>query len=389
MIRIARVAVAGLAVLLGTVSWACGKPAVIVTVDVESYEGFSLPEQVNASCEGGVPCGLMEIAGMLKERGLAGTFFVNVYEHRRWGQDAMRTIVADLVALGQDVALHPHPQWAYDAARTGLWQYSLDEQVAIIRDGVRLLSDWTGLPVVAHRAGDYSADANTLLALERNGVRIDSSLFWGNPRSRLNGLGMPRNLPSERGSVTEIPVTVFHREEHSRLLGGFLGGLNRVSKIDPDWFIDTEEARGAMDAVVAADLPYLVIFLHSFSLVSRRNGGPPEANLRTRENFRTVLDEVRRRGLSVVTLRTLAERGDLSSRSDAEDVVPRVVVNVGLGRYLRHRLRADPGRVLFGGAMLLVPIAGLAGLLWVRRRRSARGARGGCRSCNVAPGPPA
>src|SRR4051812_32464009 len=177
-------------------------PRVVFTIDVESNVSYPLPQQLDAVCEGGAACGLMEIVRMLKDRGLAGTFFLNVYEHSWWGEAAMRDLTVKLQTAGQDVALHTHPS-VYDPARSEMHQYSLDEQTSIVRDGTRLLSSWTGLPVVAHRAGAYSADERTLESLKRNGLSVDSSFFWEYPNCRLNGLGLPRNLPSSLDRVTE------------------------------------------------------------------------------------------------------------------------------------------------------------------------------------------
>jgi len=204
----------------------------------------------------------MEIVRMLKKGGLAGTFFLNVYEHPRWGETVMRDIAVKLQAAGEDVALHTHPETAYDPLRAEMYQYSLDEQTSIIRDGMQLLTVWTGRRVVAHRAGDYSADEHTLEALKRNGMRVDSSLFWGYPSSRLNGLGLTRNLPSFLGRLTEIPVTVYQREERSRFLSDMLGPLTSVRKIGADWFIDEQEARSAVDAIIQAGPQFIVVFLH-------------------------------------------------------------------------------------------------------------------------------
>ena len=162
-------------------------PTVLITIDVESTESLPLPDQVDAICDNRGACGLMHIVNMLKERGFAATFFLDVYEYKAWGEGNLRNIALKLQAAGQDVALHTHPQWAYDPARPNMYSYSFEDQNRIIADGVRLLRSWTGLPVVAHRAGAYSANKDTIAALARNGILLDSSLFFGNPNSRLNG----------------------------------------------------------------------------------------------------------------------------------------------------------------------------------------------------------
>src|SRR4051794_27358528 len=82
---------------------------VVFTVDVESNQTYSLPDQVDAVCVDAKPCGLMEISRLLQARGWAGTFFLNVYEERRFGAQVMREIARRLQASGQDVELHTHP----------------------------------------------------------------------------------------------------------------------------------------------------------------------------------------------------------------------------------------------------------------------------------------
>ena len=194
-----RLVVAGaVCALLAVTSSAAAGTRVVFTVDVESNERFGLPDQINAVCEDGSACGLMAIVRMLEARRWPGTFFLDVYEHRQWGEAAMRNIAVGLQYAGQDVALHTHPQWAYDPSRWAMHQYSVDEQTTIVRDGMRLLERWTGLPVVAHRAGAYAADERTLIALQRNGVLIDSSSLLAAPHQPVSdALGLPRNWPRQ------------------------------------------------------------------------------------------------------------------------------------------------------------------------------------------------
>jgi peptidoglycan/xylan/chitin deacetylase (PgdA/CDA1 family) len=350
-----------------------GAPRVVYTIDVES-QALPLPEQVNAICTDGTACGLMEIARMLQQRGWAGTFFLNVYEHRRWGEPLMRDIAQDLQSLGQDVALHTHPQWAYDPARNAMFQYDLEEQTTIIRDGMRVLADWTGRPVVAHRAGDYSADTRTIDALQRNGIRIDSSLFFGHPRSRVATSGWPRNVPSLHGSVTEIPVTIYRRDEFPPLLNDVLAPVGTIRKIDADWFVDADEARAAIDAVADANIPIVVIFLHSFSLLhAPESAGLPVANRGARDNFRAILDRVRERNLEVLSMRDLAAMDEAVLVSpSAPDVIPTVKVQTGIHRYVWHRLRgATPGELTAWLTLTAILVATII-LLAFRYRRTRR-----------------
>jgi peptidoglycan/xylan/chitin deacetylase (PgdA/CDA1 family) len=360
-----------LCALLGTPAAASSGPVVIFTVDVESNGAFRLPDQIDPVCSDGSRCGLMTIVRMLEERTWPATFFLNVYEHREWGEPLMRDLTRKLQDAGQDLALHTHPQHAYDHTRPGMREYSLEEQTEIVRDGVQLLQSWTGLPVVAHRAGAYAADERTLRALERNGVLIDSSVFWKHPNSRLDALGLPRNLPARYGQVLQIPVTVYLREDRPKLAGSIVAPVSVVRKLDADWFSNAAEMRSAIDASIAADLPVLVVFLHSFSFMKTGADGKPVPNRQSIEMFRAMLDHLGHRNVPVVTMRELAVR-DLPIPSRGTDVVPSVTVRVDLLRYVWRRMKYtdDASSVGLGGGIALV-CAGAA--LVVARQRRATG----------------
>jgi peptidoglycan/xylan/chitin deacetylase (PgdA/CDA1 family) len=348
------------------------EPRVIISIDVESRENLSLPTQMDAVCDDGSHCGLMQIVRMLQDRRLAGTFFLNVYEYTRFGAPALRDIAARLEAAGQDVELHTHPETVYDRSRTQMYQYSLEEQTAIIRDGARLLEDWTGHTVLAHRAGSYSADERTLLALEHNGIRVDSSMFWAQPKSHLNALNLPRNVPWQRGPLTEIPVTVYLREDRPTMLGNLFAPIQVVRKVDVNWLVNRREAETAIDALVTADIPVLVVFLHSFSFVTETsNDNSIHVDHHAVEMFQVILDHVAERKLQVITMREVAEQG--LTLAQFADVVPHVPVNVDLVHYAWGRFKGAKSASLAVLACMVV-LAG-AGTLIVRRRR-ARTPRG-------------
>jgi len=342
------------------------KTVVVFTVDVESNDPFGLPEQIDPVCEDGSKCGLMEIVRLLQARRWPGTFFLNVYENRVWGDALLRDVAAKLQQSGQEVALHTHPESAYDRSRTEMHQYTLDEQTRIVRDGVQLLQEWTGQPVLSHRAGAYGADAHTLTALERNGIRVDSSVFWQYPNSRLGGLGLPRNLPAMHGSLLEVPVTVYTREDRPRLLGRAVAPVSVVRKIDVDWFVDEREMRDAIDQAVAADLPVLVVFLHSFSFLKAKGPESPAADATALRIFRAMLDHLAAKDLPVVTMADLAGR-PFSAPTAAADVVPAVAVDVDVPRYVWRRAKAAPVAWAASGAGFVALT--VAGFLIVRRRQ--------------------
>lgn len=342
-------------------------PSVIITIDVESRSGLPLPRQVDADCADGSPCGLTQIAHLLEERNLAGTFFLNVYEHAAWGEEVLRDIAIDLERRGHDVALHTHPQWAYDPDRSNMYDYSLEEQSGIIRNGRELLSKWTGLPVVAHRAGAYSANPDTLVALERNGIRLDSSWFLDHPNSRLADAGLLNNLPSRSGQVIEIPVTVYARQEHPRLLRGLAPALSSVRKLDPNWFMDETEALAAIDAALSTEAPYLIFFLHSYSLMTEDSTEDRMThNPRAEAVFIAMLDHILTRGLEVTTFRRLSQV-PIDFAPGTPDQVPQVNTTAADWTYLSHAVGRKTVILLSCGVALA--LVGMAYLRFHRHRR--------------------
>jgi peptidoglycan/xylan/chitin deacetylase (PgdA/CDA1 family) len=370
--RAARVGLAALLCLW--IGVAVARPAVIVTVDVESTESLPLPLQRDAVCATGVHCGLFEIARMLEQHRLAGTFFLNVYEYKAWGEPTLRDIARRLHAEGHEVGLHTHPHWAYDPTRVNMYDYSLGEQTRIVADGARLLQQWTGLAVVSHRSGAYTANRDTLEALVRSGIRVDSSFFPGHPRSRLNGLGLSVNRPSVFGGVLEIPVTIYRREDHPSLLGNIAPPLAAIRKIDVDWFVDDNEteARSAIDAAADAGVPYIVVFLHSFSLMAGPgDGATPVANVRRQKLFGALLDHVVALGLPVVRMGDIDTPDAMAAAAAvAKDPLPAISITVPLYKYLAHgsRLYVIQNRVPLADGILVL----LVSVTWivVARRRS-------------------
>jgi peptidoglycan/xylan/chitin deacetylase (PgdA/CDA1 family) len=359
-------AAALLALFVAGAAPAAAGPRVVFTFDVESNAYYPLPQQLDAVCNDGRPCGLAEMVRMLNDRKWPGTFFLNVYEHQRFGDAFMRALALRLQNAGNDVALHTHPD-AYDPARPEMYEYSLDEQTAIVRDGVQLLQGWTGLPVVSHRAGAYSADANTLIALARNGIRNDSSLFWDYPKSKLNALAIPKNVPSLQGQVTEIPVTAYQREDHPGGLGWLLAPVTSARKIDGNWLIDAAEMRAAIDAAIDHGFPVIVVFLHSFSFM-QAGSGAPAADRHAMEMFEATLDYVAQQHLPVTTMRELAAGEVVDPR--VADAVPRIGVNVDVAHYAWRRVKEADGRSRAAAAGLL-GVALLAAIVGLVRHRRA------------------
>jgi len=346
-------------------------PLVIFTVDVEttSYGGVNvpMPEQFEALCDGGVPCGIKYMSGALMERGYPATFFLDVYEHKVYGNGPIRGIARWLEAEGHDVELHTHPQWAYDRGRRLMYDYTLDEQKRIVADGKGLLEDWISRPVVAHRAGAYGADENTLVALVENGIYLDSSLFFGSHLSRLAGLRLKRTALSKYGPLYEVPVTVFLRRESSPVLSGALPDFPRIRKYDFNWFRDFEEARSALDEAEALGMDFVVLFLHSFTFIDGRgDDGGLIADREAVETFEKVLELLGSRGYRTATFRDLAaDTAGLDRLLDSPDRLPEITVKLSPFRYLLKLAGINRSNYMYRGAIAGAWAVGIALIVFI------------------------
>ncbi len=82
-------------------------------------------------------------------------------------------------------------------------EYNLREQEEIISKGIELLKKITNTQPIAHRAGSFAADNNTLKALIKNGIFIDSSYVkeYKNCKIDLN------NKLLTEGKIKEVPIS--------------------------------------------------------------------------------------------------------------------------------------------------------------------------------------
>ena len=180
---------------------------VLLTVDVESSKGGNPQNDIWGKLDGyrgmyGVP----KIIEILRKNNAKATFFLNVYEIEKYGEKPIKGIAREIVNNGQDLQLHTHPKPMY--GKSQLSNFGFEKQVEILSKGKELIHEWTGENVIAHRAGDYSADINTIRALKHVGIFVDSSLSpaWSSP---LYKEGYSSNDISVIEGALEIPITYF------------------------------------------------------------------------------------------------------------------------------------------------------------------------------------
>jgi hypothetical protein len=153
--------------------------------------------------------GLSLIGEILNAHDLKATFFVDVYTHKDQYVHRLINACKELQDSGHDLELHTHPNGIFDSKREGMAEYALNEQIDIIRKGKEIFRQWFGREPLAHRAGDWAANSDTLKALKDNEIACDLSHFYGWKHCPLNELSLTKNSPVEYDGVLEIPATVF------------------------------------------------------------------------------------------------------------------------------------------------------------------------------------
>jgi hypothetical protein len=225
-------------------------------------DGLDLPTIVERSFDpAGV--GVAWQLGQMARHGLKGVFFVDPMPALAFGLDPIRRVVDTILDAGQEVQLQLHPVWAGAVAgdggaqhgRSALSDYDATAQRDLIA-GARDLLVAAGAPSpIAFRAGDFTANEDTLRALATLDFDYDCS---GNGDERPGALGLaPRQIaPVAHCGVTEVPVTLIEERV------GALCNV-RVSALSAG------EMRAALGHAVAQDHAAMTIVSGACALANR------------------------------------------------------------------------------------------------------------------------
>ncbi len=252
----------------------------IFTVDVESRTHGG-PDQDVLGVLPGHPdnYGIGLMMDMLEAQQVRGTFFLNVYEIAKHGEESIAGAARQIHARGHDLQLHSHPLPMF--RYYGMSKAPYEQQVAILERGMDLIEGWTGKRVTAHRAGAFSANVDTLRAMDAVGLRADCSLSPGSRVSvpLVHELGAT-NLARRVGSLWEIPTTYY---EQLRI------GPWRSRRILDIEASSLAEIRHVTRVAVRQGLPTVSILMHSFSFT--RHGRPDDRIIR---RFSALLEWLRK-----------------------------------------------------------------------------------------------
>lgn len=234
---------------------------VIISVDVEDpyYPGemYRIWGQ-----HGRERFGIPLIDKILRDFGLIGAFFVDVYERAIHSDKAIEEVLQYLTRNGHEVNLHTHP--GVDVKRYGkggMSGRSIMQQTDIVGDGIDCFERCTGTKPHAHRAGSYMVDDNTLIALKATGIKCDSSLYHKSPNCRISTAGRIINDLYWFDGLIEVPISMVW----------VISPLFQ-SPVKLDIEQDFECLVRGLEAMRSYGASTAVLFLHSWSFLSRYAG---------------------------------------------------------------------------------------------------------------------
>jgi hypothetical protein len=246
-----------------------GMTGVLLSIDAEftwrAHDGgASWQENYRRSIEPGGAGVSYQLAALAKH-GLKACFFVDPLPAILFGIEPIRRMVGTILDAGQEVQLHLHPMWTQadrrvrraDPIRFELTQFSEAEQLDLILQARDLLRQAGAPDPAAFRAGSFAASAETLRAVERAGLRIDSS-HNGSLMPWPCDTGLPAGAisPLLAGRLIELPVGLID-EGGGRLRHLQIGAVSLL------------EMRAALLHAEAEAVPLLTLVAHSFELVTR------------------------------------------------------------------------------------------------------------------------
>lgn len=246
--------------------------SVLVTVDTESYAQGNPDAQIWGRAGDGHEYGVRRIMETLERHGAPGTFYVNVYESGRHGEQALRDVIRAIHERGHDVQLHTHPRDVYGIDK--LTRADVPQQREILAWGKSFIERETGQPVVAHRAGAFAANLNTVTALRDLGIPVDASLSAAWWECHLAREVTSPNRPFMVNGVLELPATVYVQAR--------LGSRRFVRMVDIQ-ASSLLELKSVVRQALAHNVSAINVLVHSHSFI--RNGRGDARLLRRLDRF--------------------------------------------------------------------------------------------------------
>lgn len=320
-------------------------PGVYITVDVECSMGGAWdcdqlrpvpPSRGMMGQYGDRAFGVPLIVQILREYGLAGTFFLEPFNDELGHPDQTEPVCRFLLDRGQDIQLHVHPNHVHYGQKLRGEAYVTCDQIGelegqqqeeLVRAGIERLQSYTGRKPVAFRAGNMGASEETLGHLSEAGICIDSSYAFPFAGGQcLFPAGEPWNGSRWYGDVLEVALSGYYQPR--------CPGLHAAKPLDFVG-ISAGEMIEAIEKIAAVGAE-TVLILHSFSLMKVRDLQYNRGRLN-----RIVAGRLRKvcrwlSGRSDLEVRTFAGLSDLVASGD---FTARAVTPCRLGRPVRALAR--------------------------------------------------
>lgn len=223
---------------------------------------------------------------LLARHRLKACFFVDPLPALLFGLERMRRVVGEIVAAGQEVQLHLHPNWTGATAGDGgrshgrfeLIDFPQAQQRDLIKGAAELLVAAGAPEPIAFRAGSYSANDDTLRALASLGFRYDSS-HNGAEHPWPSAIRLPARqiAPVEQHGLIEVPVTLIEDKP----------GALRNFQICA---LSAGEMQAALDHAAANGHAAVTIVSHGFELANRSGTRPNGVHVRRFEALCAMLE---------------------------------------------------------------------------------------------------
>jgi hypothetical protein len=247
---------------------------IFYTVDTElsssrQRAGMSIEDNYDLSIEGRTAEGDFGLTFQCRElhaHGLTGVFFVDPLPALLYGVDLLRKMIEPILFYGHDIQLHVHTEWLefLDDGPVGgrrgqnISDFSLADQTVLVDLAADLLEQACGSFPVAFRAGNFGANRDTLIALRRAGLKIDSSYHAG---KKFNACDIRPEFPllhphMMAEGIMEYPISTFYDfGQHVRSMH-----LCAISSAGMAWLLAKAIEEG---------WPCVTILSHSFELIYR------------------------------------------------------------------------------------------------------------------------
>ncbi len=192
----------------------------LLTVDTEALPRRATSEHIKRLVlgqHGAGTAGVMEMSSIGREFGIRHTFFADLCGCYA-ALEQMQNVIRSLDSQGQDIQLHTHPE----TLPKSFWQVHdlpvsprhMNEYIDqsrvefVLHHFSKLITDITGKPVLAHRAGSFRWNALTIRALQKLNIPLSFNQSMRALESGRGVHGEPDCLPySWSNGVIEVPVT--------------------------------------------------------------------------------------------------------------------------------------------------------------------------------------